>query len=153
MFIDPLPQSSVLICSVRNFGEPKLKKSKELHRVKQAFSVNWIYKKCKCACYVLGDDIYIKHRDFNSIEIYDHNHEFRKKFIYNDTFGSIVLRGEAWLVTKDVRKDLQNNVFIPRICWALAEQITGELGNGDWERFFERVIQNAMVFHKEVNQC
>ena len=138
-FEKPQPQSVITIYSMRRYGEPRLKKPKELTGIKQSFSVDWIDKKCKCPCYMLGDDIYIKHRDFNSIELYRTGHKFRKKFIYKDEFGCVVLRGEAWLMIKNIRQDIKNKVFLPRICVMLAEQVVGELGSMQWERFFEEI--------------
>ena len=84
--------------SKRKYGEPKLNKPKELKNIKQLYSVEWIPKKCKCSCFVYNKDLYIQHRDFGSQEVYGYNYEFRQKFIYNDTFGCVVLRGEAWII-------------------------------------------------------
>ena len=144
----PQSQSTIEIYSKRRYGEPKLPKPKELKGIKQSFTVDWIPKKCRCAGYVLDNDIYIKHRDFGSIALYGQEHEFRKRFIYKDEYGCVVLRGEAWLVIKNIKQDI-DNVFLPRIWVSLAEQITGELGNCAWERFFEAVIKR----YKDVTYC
>jgi hypothetical protein len=87
--------------------------------------------------------LYIQHRDFNSIEIYNSNYEFKKKFIYNDTFGCVVLRGEAWIIVKDFLLDIKNNVFEVTLFQYLAEQIIGEIGCCQWERFFEKIIRET----------
>lgn len=160
MYVWPKPEpiSKVIIHSIRKHGEPKLKKPKELQGIKQSFSTEWIYKKCICPCYVLGDDIYIKHRDYNSKSLYGltieekrrlTGRELKNKFIWNDNFGCVVLRGEAWIILKDVIKDINNkdvakdmnyDVFVMKIFQSLAKQITGDIGCFEMERFFERVI-------------
>ena len=94
---------SIEMLSSRKWGEPPLKKPKELNGVKQAGTVPYGYK-CQCPVYVTKTHIYLKHRDWFSpyislekakeIGIID---KFNGKFIYNDNFGSAVLRSEAWL--------------------------------------------------------
>ena len=139
----PKPVSSIVIILHVN-TQPKLKKPKELKGIKQAFSVDWIDRKCRCSCYVLDNDIYIKHRDFGSIPLYGLTAEEKKmgkgRFIFNDNWGCVVLRGEAWIILKDVIADINNEVFVVKIFQKLAEQITGEFGCCEWERFFERII-------------
>ncbi len=149
MFYKPKPQTKVVISSSRQYAQPKLKKPKELKGVKQSFSVDWIYKKCRCSCFINGNDLWIKHRDFNSIDVYELENKKNKKFIYNDNFGCIVLRGEAWILLRDFVLDIENNVFTHSLVWSLAEQITGEVGCGEWERFFEKVIMEYGRYSKE----
>ena len=153
MLFEKQPQCVIKVLSARKHGEPKLKKPKELDGIEQAFSVDWIPEKCKCPCYIVGNDIYIKHRDFNSIELYGTDYEFRRKFIYKDEYGCIVLRGEAWLVIKNIYQDIKNNILLPKISFVLAEQITDVAGHMEWERFFEKVIVNAQRYYKEGNKC
>lgn len=137
------PKTQITIYSKRRYGEPRLIKPKEINNIKQAFSIDWILKKCRCPCFIYNNDLYIKHRDFGSIDVYNSGHKFKSKFIYNDNFGCVVLRGEAWILLKDFILDIKNNVFEPTLFACLSEQITGEIGNCEWERFFERVIQTA----------
>ena len=148
VFRKPSPQSQVIIYSKRQYGDPKLKKPKELKGIRQLFSIEWIPKKCRCACFIHNNDLYIKHRDFDSIEVYGSDYEFRERFVYKDTFGCVVLRGEAWILIKDFMLDIQNNVFEPILFTYLAEQVTGELGNCDWERFFEKIIKAVKSYCK-----
>jgi hypothetical protein len=149
IFWEPPIQTKVIVYSHRKYGQPKLIKPKELKGIKQSFSVDWIPKKCKCSCFIHDNNLYIKHRDFNSVEIYGHDHEFKKKFVYNDTFGSAVLRGEAWLLLKDLVVDIRNNIFPPRLSVNLAEQTTGEVGNYEWERFFDKIIREISAKRNE----
>lgn len=72
-----------------------------------------------------------------------HNIKFRNRFVYNDNFGSVVLRGEAWLLIKNLIADIENEVFLPTIFQSLAEQLTGEMGFCHWERFFDKVIKET----------
>ena len=52
--------------SFRKYGQPKLDKPKELKGIKQALSVDYIPKKCKCQVFILDKDIWIKHGDYFS---------------------------------------------------------------------------------------
>jgi hypothetical protein len=54
----------------------------------------------------------------------------------------VVLRGEAWILLKNFMLDIEN-IFEPTLFYNLAEQITGMVGNCEWERFFERVIRET----------
>ena len=106
--------------------------------------------KCRCQEFILGNDVWIKHRAYGSVMLcgeaqkrFMEKHEIKlhQKFIYNDTFASIVLRCEAWMVLQGLLIDIANEVFPPCLCSSLAEQVVGEPGNCEWERFFERVIR------------
>lgn len=50
----------------RIFGEPKLKKPKELNNIKQSGNISFCRNKCKCPYFIKGNDIYIKHQDYFS---------------------------------------------------------------------------------------
>jgi hypothetical protein len=97
----------------RKYGEPKLTKPKELKGLKGA-SIDFIPKKCKFQYYTAEDDLYILCRDFFSPTFYPPVEDrglslsvlykkyfgvdkHCKNFVYPDTWGSIVLRNEAWL--------------------------------------------------------
>ena len=129
------------------YGDAKLAKPKLIKNIKQSSSVDWIPKKCKCKVFVHPeiDIIYIFHRDFNSVDLIGANHEFRRKFIYNDSFGCVVLRGEAWIKIEGLKSDILNKVFPVKVWESLAEDITGEYGNCEWERFFEKVYKNIRM--------
>lgn len=95
--------NNIEIIAERKWGEPPLKKPKALNGVKQLGSVPF-GSKCKCPVYVTRTDIYLKHRDFFSPCISlqrakEHGiiDNWNHKFIYNDNFGGVVLRNEAWL--------------------------------------------------------
>lgn len=139
-------KSKIIIYSERKYGEPKLPKPKELKNIKQSFSVDWIVNKCRCQCFVYGKDLWIKHRDFNSTEIYGVENKNKGKFIYKDNFGCVVLRGEAWLLIKDFVLDMENKIFETYLFYNLAEQATCKIGVGIWERFFESVIKNYIIW-------
>lgn len=127
------------ILSERRYGEPKLKKPKELAGVKQCMSYKY-NSKCSIPVYVVDDDIYIKHRDWCSIDIYNgklydewiKNHP--PKFIYNDTYGCVVLRGEAYIRIKDV---LSAECIVPVIQKISLECVANNSRfNSDDERMF-----------------
>lgn len=129
---------------IRYYSEPKLQKPKELKGVKEVFSIDYIPRKCKCKVYIVRDDLWIYHRDFFSQEIYDHNHEFRRKFIYNDSFGAIVLRNEAYIHITDFCKYIDER-------WRLRDKVIElfeekmnieryELFSSNDERMIEEII-------------
>jgi hypothetical protein len=98
---------------LRVYGEPKLKKPKELKNTKQVFSVDYIRDKCRCPIFFEGNNVWIQHRDYFSsiMELPTDevgaplgylankycNKQKKNKFIYGDAWGSIVLRNECWL--------------------------------------------------------
>lgn len=115
-FLDRHPLG-VRIQSARRYGEPKLAKPMELKGHRQDFSVRF-REKCKCPCFVCGDDVWIQHRDFFSeawkapAEDEGRSQEYcltkyfgygdRRKFVYGDNYSSIILRNEAWLVVMNL---------------------------------------------------
>lgn len=142
------------ILSSREFGEPKLSKPKELKGIKQAGTALF-GPKCKCPFYLTPSHVYVKHRDFFSpsisfpdalrLGIIDN---FNKKFVYNDNFGSVVLRSEAWL--KIPLHLFHNSPFLlPHftLVFALEESLNlppDYLGASDWPRFFQN-LQNQIL--------
>ena len=97
----------VEIVSERRYGQPKLKKPKALTNVKQAMTYKYD-RKTSFPVFVKNNDIYIKHRDWCSECLYSGRQyeewlaKHHQKFIYNDTYGAVVLRGEAWIRIKGV---------------------------------------------------
>lgn len=152
------------LVSFRNYGQPKLKKPAELKGIKQAFSIDYIPKKCKCSVFVNGDDVWIKHADYFSetmelppeesgapLDYLTQKYvgsEKAKKFIYGDAWGSIVLRNEAWICLRNVRYWLrdydENTLTITQKLLRQQERLHGwgdySLVNTYMERFIERVI-------------
>lgn len=106
------------IYSFRKYGQPKLSKPKELKGIDQVFSIDYIPKHCKCQCFIKDNDLYIKHRDYFSeslrkpedigtpleyrIKKYGINSKKNSGFVYNDCWGDIVLRNEAWIVIENI---------------------------------------------------
>lgn len=153
----------IKIISFRKYGEPKLKKLAELKGIKPVNSAVWIHKKCSCPVFVVGNDVYIHHKDFFS-EIFQSpeiglslNQEIEKyfpeikrkseKFIYEDNWGSIVLRNEAWLKIED---SVNEPVIVNQVqtWWHRCTVSLFELFNEnwyerndycEWSRFFENV--------------
>lgn len=144
------------ILSFREYGEPRLPKPKELKNIKPSFSVDYIPKKCKCQVFLKDGDIYVKHRDYFShvitgngepLEVLVKKHlgiDKAKKFIYGDSWGSIVLRNEAWVKISEI----DTSVFILNNLQTLLrqqEKLHGfeelELMCTNMERMWETVLQ------------
>lgn len=151
--------------SVRHYGQPKLKKPKELNKIKSQFSVDYIPKHCKCQCFIKENDVWVKHRDYFSscmkekpedfgtpleyrIRKYLGKNKKNKMDSYPDCWGGIVLRNEAWLCIKNLMINL--DIFIARLEWEILrqqEKVCGfeelELEDTDMARFWEGVIQKC----------
>lgn len=138
---------------IRYYGEPKLTKPKELKGIKEIFSVDYIPKKCKCKVYVVGDDLWIHHRDFFSRTIYDHSVAFRKKFVYNDTFGAVVLRNEAYLKVTGFCRYIDERCRLVHEVMRLFEQKMEmkeyELEDTNDSRMFEDIVNKLYKMNKE----
>lgn len=164
------------VVSYRFYGQPKLAKPVELKGIKQNFSVEW-NSKCKCQCFVKGNDLWIKHRDFFSTSHRPKNEDigtplsyrakkyfgmdksYIDKFIYPDSWGDIVLRNEAWIVFRNfgqvIRRDrhqpIQNMIkTFSNSDFCIKHSISQyDLSNSDWERFFERVCKEYTEYIKK----
>ena len=142
----------VEILSERLYGEPKLKKPPEIVGLKQAGSAKF-GSKCKCPVFIQDNSVYVKHRDWFSAYIpisVAENIGFidrrRQKFIYNDNFGSVVLRNEAWLKINDLSVD-KSAIFTHEMVNKLIIATADELGfdwediyHYDWVKFYEDII-------------
>lgn len=110
------------IISQRNYGEPKLKKPKELKNIKNFAIIRTQYTYRKpgrlAQLFRCGNDLYIKHPDFHSryfeppvTETWGSLHYLLKKyfrverpekFCYEDSWGEIIFVGEAWIKISNV---------------------------------------------------
>ncbi len=156
--------------SERRYGQKKLKKPEELNGQRKSFSVDFIPGKCRCECYVHGDDLWIKHHDYFSptwrppiddigkpTSYYLKKYfgiEKPEKFIYPDTWGAIVLRSEAWIKLENLIPTLQHlsPQQISRRIWELILQYYGwspVVQNADWERFLENAAAAAADYLKQ----
>ena len=106
------------VYSSRTYGQPKLKKPKELAGISSFGSACYISGRCNPKLYLCGNDLWLKHTDyFSSLFVPEQDRQdmpqsyylkkyFDKskvnKFIYNDNWGSIVLRNEAWIVIRSL---------------------------------------------------
>lgn len=158
------------IHSFRRYGEPKLKKPKILSGIQQAFSVDYIPGKCRCQVFIHKEDVWIKHRDYFS-EVYKPTMEelgrplnyFVEKhlckngpqrFIYDDAWGAVVLRNEAWIVIEGLLAEVRTNKFPLDIVRKIREQQERfhgfekyELVSTEMERFWERLV-DCFQMHK-----
>lgn len=147
---------------VRFYGEPKLKKPKELKGINQEYSVDYIPKKCKCQVFIEGDNLWIKHRDYFSGPIEYEEEDFgaplgvlankylgitkKSKFTYEDAWGEIVARNEAWICLEDFMKDVKTKHFLDILSDILRQQEIAcnldeyDLECSDMSRMYEQII-------------
>lgn len=153
--------------SYRLYGQPKLDKPKELKGIEQSFTGTYIKNKCDCPCFCFGEDLWVQHKDFFSRafqppiddlgkptsyylnKYFNCNRSF-KKFVYNDSWGSIILRNEAWIVFRNIKSVAMRVDYIQlaKLMLDTAIQndatISGNLSGYtelwlQWERFFEDI--------------
>lgn len=112
MFFGELNDIKYDVVSFRKYGQPKLDKPKELRGLK-GMSVVYIPNHCTNQYFIDDKDLWIKSRDYFSpsyrltedigtpleylIKKYGIKSKKSSGFIYNDCWGDIVLRQEAWM--------------------------------------------------------
>lgn len=138
---------NIEILQERSFLEPRLTKPEQLKGLSPIGTIK--FSRASCQVFELGNTTYIKHRDWfsRSISIPEAVKaglidKIKKKFIYNDNFGSIVLRNEAWLA---IQGDLTG--FKPSVACELVretERLVGlpefDLEYYDWIYFYEQLV-------------
>ena len=160
--------SKMKLYSFRSYGQPKLTKPKELKGIKQSFTCDFIPKKCKCACFIKDNDLYIKHRDYFSKELEVEEEDFDKpleylckkylgkdknsKFVYPDCWGSIILRNEAWIKVENIlpKTKIMSELEMKECLFKLFRDMTklkrSDFCDGTWERFWESVSKELYKF-------
>lgn len=158
--------------SIRLYGESKLIKPSELKGITKSFSVDYIPKKARCQIFIKGNDVWIKHPDYFSpslkiepedsgaplsvlIEKYTDMSSRKSKFTYEDSWGDIVLRNEAWLCIKNLVSQRKVSHPIDVIKDIITQQENnsrfnfeeGSLFSSDMSRFFEKVVYE--IFKEE----
>lgn len=69
LFVEIEPTVKVIILSERRWGQPKLETPKELKGIKRSFVMPSNYNRHnarKCPVYIVGDDVYVFHKDWFS---------------------------------------------------------------------------------------
>lgn len=138
----------------------KLTKPKELKGLKKNFSVKFIGR-TTCECYIIGNDVWIKHMDYFSPEYCRPedvgtplNYRLKKygikekgkKFIYDDNWGAIVLRQTAWLRIDNI-VNISQNMLPSKMANIICDlqkkyhKFTSDL-DLEWNRFYEEIIEN-----------
>lgn len=156
--------------SKRFYGEPKLIKPKELKNIKQITSVPFIFSpkgavKCSCPLFFKDDNVYLLIKDYFSSTMKFSKEDYglpleclcnkylnkdkKKKFIYSDCWGSVVLRNEAWILIKNVREQISECEHILEFRECLYDIVDSYYVNtygfeeywilGTWEIFLEKV--------------
>lgn len=156
--------------TMRFYGEPKLKKPVELKGVKKNFSVDYIPKKCKCDVYIVGNNTWVMHRDYfsPSLELKEEDigaplsvlcekyleKNRGKKFIYDDAWGDIVLKNEAWICIENVVEFAKNNLPYKTVSEVISQQeringfeeyeLVGTCMERMWESIFARIYKGTI---------
>lgn len=129
LFVREKPLVQLHVISWREYGQPKLKSPLILKGHKPDFKIPW-NKKLDFNVYVVNKDVYVFFHDWYSRFYKPHNpHAYNihqmiddwnehmvkhgveqinqkaKKFIYADSFCEIILRGDAWLLYKNLVRD------------------------------------------------
>lgn len=153
--------------SKRVYGEPKLSKPTALKGVKSNFSIAY-NEHCACPVFVLGDDIWLKHRDYFSSSFVPSDGEFgvpleaiankyfnidkKSKFIYPDAWGDIVLRNESWICIQNLLHHVRINPSRMNLLGKILKQQAELLGfkesdlyGSDMERFYENLLDKLYL--------
>ena len=142
----------VVVLSKRNHGEPKLDKPKELKGIKPADSIAF-NKHCKFPVFQKDNALYIQCKDYLSpyfvppvedagkplsyiLKKYFATSKSIKTFVYPDTWGSVVLRSEAWIKVSNIQA-LQK--FTKRI----------EKKQHIWKAFYSAFLKDGKILREE----
>jgi hypothetical protein len=139
---------------MRRYGQPKLEKPKECSNKNLIGSVRFSFgeKAVQCKVWRCVDTIYVLHRDwfsdcisFEEAERRGMNVKHRKKFIYDDNFGGVILRNEAVISFSlpDISRFILDNRF------ELVKKFSAMIGVEwfdlhclhRWEDFFEEILK------------
>lgn len=151
--------------SFRRYGENKLSKPSELKGMSKAFSIDYIPKKARCQVFIKNNDVWIKHVDYFSPSLdirpedqgsnlktlcnkYCDDNSRKSKFVYDDCFGDIVLRSEAWLCIKNLLNKITKNNHPELVTEILNQQYQksildfdgSKLENTEISRFFDNLL-------------
>lgn len=156
------PAMRLELVSQRRYGMPKLSKPPEIKGVPQSFSLPYIWggqKNVKVTnpVFVKGGDIFIKVRDYMSatfrpplgfagaplsviLKNFFPGKMAKSKFIYDDCWGNVVLRGEAWFCFRYVLPLIREErpVTALQALIRLSREFP-EFGR-DWELFCEELV-------------
>lgn len=153
------PKTEYIVLCMGN----KLSKPKELKGIKNFASVSFIPNRCTCQLFLDDSDLYIKHPDYFSPtycrpEDYGTPLSYRakkygisvpkNKFIYDDNWGAIVLRREAWIKISNFCFLIchLDNVQVSTAVWSLLCRYHSwpeTERNTDWSLFLEAVADTT----------
>lgn len=156
-FLGPKSEYAVICMGKKN----EVKKPEALKGVVKFASVSF-EGMCQCQLFLNGQDLYIKHGDYFSPELYnpeDHGtpllyrldkygipHGKKEKFVYADCWGAIVLRRVAWIKISNFVSLVRhlNSAEIAKTVWPMIREYhkwpVYEF-NIEWERFLENVAK------------
>lgn len=151
--------------SVRKYGEPKLPKPSGLKGINKTLSIDYIPKKARCQIFIKDNDIWIKHVDYFSpslkvepedigsplkvlCEKYIVDSNRKAKFIYDDSWGDIVLKNEAWICIENLMiykniihpTDLVNTLLTQQEKYSVFKFKELQLQDSTMSRFYENLL-------------
>lgn len=156
--------------SFRSYGEAKLKKPSELKGVNKSFSIDYIPKKARCQVFIKDNDVWIKHIDYLSPSLEVETEDLgtglntlsqkylsksrKNKFSYEDAWGDIILRNEAWICIKNLisQKDITQPLDIVNEIISQQEKKSTlnikefSLFDSDMSRFYEKLVDELLKF-------
>lgn len=164
-FLVPKAEYAVLCMGKKS----EVKKPEALRGIVKFTSV-FFEKTCQCPLFLKGQDLYIKHGDYFSPEYcrpedcgtslvyrldkYGIPHGIKKRFIYEDCWGAIVLRRVAWIRISNFISLVRhlNDAEIAESVWPIIRSyhcLGDDEQNGAWSRFLGAV---AGATRKQLNE-
>ena len=133
------------IISERRYGQLRMTKPAELKGAAPQYTYKYLGK-ATAQVFVRGADIWIRHPDWCSKVLYGRDLH-RRKFIYNDTFGAVVLRGHAWIRLTRVLSYDDPSEAIRQIMQECLSDEDSRFNNDDYRMFvdlYTKVIKSRL---------
>ena len=159
------PAMCLELISQRRYGTPKLSKPLEIKGIPESFGLPYTWGgqnnvKATNQVFIKGNDVFVKVRDYMSdtfhpplgftgaplsviLKNFFPEKTIKSKFIYDDCWGNVVLRGEAWVCFRNVLPLIKEEILIislPALI-KLSQKLPG-FGR-DWEFFCEGLINQV----------
>lgn len=159
------PAMRLELVSQRRYGMPKLSKPPEIKGIPESFGLPYIWGgqnnvKVTNQVFIKGNDVFVKVRDYMSdtfrpplgftgaplsviLKNFFPEKTIKSKFIYDDCWGNVVLRSEAWVCFRNVLPLIKEEsliISLPALV-KLSQKLPG-FGR-DWEFFCEGLINQV----------
>lgn len=166
------PHLEYSVHSITSPNKPKITKPSELRGIKQITSIPYIQDRALCGIFLNGNDVWVKHTDYLGTTV-DIPHLVgvplltrmkvmglkpkAKKFIYDDNWGSIVQKKQAWVKISN----LNHPMHLKTNEYALSNEILSLLGDTEklsyeslvdtnMSRFWECVVKKVREYSSKV---